>query len=190
MRKLLVVLVLLCVAPAGASPLRLAPEAQRILGAATGAGGFRVDCSYAFRNGDGYAQPAYRRQPAIVWVKPYVCRQVNGLWQRRPVSDLTARALLVLTHETLHVSSFSGARDEALTECRALQMVSSVAVKLGARADVAAALGRRAVSHHLELIARQPRYEHPECRAGGDLDTGSGLDWPNPLASPNVRALR
>lgn len=185
MRKLLLVaIVLFCAAPASGSPLRLVGGAKDAVQVEIGAGAFQVDCSYAFRGGDGFAQPAYRRLPAIVWVKPYVCRRLNQLWRQKTVGEtelpLTARALLVFTHETLHVSPFAGARDEALTECEALQSVARVARRLGVSEDLAKRLGRAAVSHHLALVGHHPHYGHPECRAGGALDLGSGLDWPNP----------
>ena len=74
-------------------------------------------------------------------------------------------ALQTLAHESWHLA---GERDEAVTECNALQTTAWVAERLGATA----AEGQAAARKVYELLyPRMPsEYQTPDCRDGGPLD--------------------
>jgi hypothetical protein len=76
-----------------------------------------------------------------------------------------AWSLNTLAHESYHLA---GVRNEAQTECYALQAIDFVARSLGASADQARAL---AVYSFEQLPGRMPaQYSSPECRDGGQFD--------------------
>jgi hypothetical protein len=77
----------------------------------------------------GHADNARR----VIEVQPFVCTRLNGSLVRRapaysPASFRTAQAILVLVHEAVHLSSYAGWDSEALTECRAIQLVRTTAL--------------------------------------------------------------
>jgi len=123
-------------------------------------------------------------QELRMWfVLPGLCREAN--WFRRhqaapytKESFRQALALLVMTHESIHLSkTFPGAQSEAQTECLALQVVHDVAVGLGASDAVARAIGHEAMRWDATLPAS---YRSRACRDGGPRDVHPGLgDWPN-----------
>jgi hypothetical protein len=77
----------------------------------------------------------------------------------------TAWSLNALAHESYHLA---GIRDEARTECYALQAIEFVARRLGATPEQARQLATFAFA---ELPRRMPReYTTPECRNGGNYD--------------------
>jgi hypothetical protein len=86
----------------------------------------------------------------------------------------TAWSLNALAHESYHLA---GVRNEARTECYALQAIDFVARRLGASPQQARNLAAYAF---IELPPRMPaEYTSPECRDGGrfDLRPGSAV-WP------------
>jgi hypothetical protein len=88
--------------------------------------------------------------------------------------DDLATAVDVLTHESVHLS---GVMDEAVTECRSLQLMARTAERLGATPSQAHALA----AHQLDAnYGRLPdRYQSAECRDGGALDLRPGDPvWP------------
>ena len=145
---------------------------------------FQLDCTYAAHDAEGLALPAWNGLPASIYVKPWVCERIDHRYgsERQPVGlSALAKALLVLTHESVHVSDFAGARDEALTECQALQLVATVARALGSSPAEARALGKAALVHHASLLARYaPHYTATGCYDDGALDIHpDSHDWPN-----------
>ena len=83
-------------------------------------------------------------------------------------------SLNTLAHESYHLA---GVRDEATTQCYALQAVGFVARRLGATEAQASALGEWAATN---LPARMPpEYSSPQCRDGGTLDLHPNAPgWP------------
>jgi hypothetical protein len=76
-----------------------------------------------------------------------------------------AWSLNALAHESYHLA---GVRNEARTECYALQAIDFVARRLGASPEQARALATFAFG---QLPRRMPpEYSSPECRNGGRLD--------------------
>jgi hypothetical protein len=86
----------------------------------------------------------------------------------------TAWSLNALAHESYHLA---GVRNEARTECYALQAIDFVARRLGASPRQARQLAQFAFS---ELPDRMPaEYTSPDCRDGGKLDLRPGDPvWP------------
>lgn len=77
----------------------------------------------------------------------------------------TAWSLNALAHESYHLA---GVRNEAQTECYALQAIDFVARQLGATSDEARQLAAFAFE---ELPPRMPdEYSSPQCRNGGEYD--------------------
>jgi hypothetical protein len=83
-------------------------------------------------------------------------------------------AVQVLAHESLHLA---GVRNEAQTECAAVQRVDEVAEALGATPDEARALATR---YYDEIYPRMPdAYRSAECRDQGELDASpDNPEWP------------
>jgi hypothetical protein len=76
-------------------------------------------------------------------------------------------AVHVLTHETIHVT---GVRDEAQTECKAMQLDVGMATLLGAEPQAAEEL---AVAYWRDIYPwMPPSYRSDECTPGGALDAG------------------
>ncbi len=77
-------------------------------------------------------------------------------------------AVHTLTHEAIHMR---GVRDEAMTECLAMQHDSAMAGALGAPPDAARAL---AVTYWSAIYPDMPSgYRSEECGPDGELDSGS-----------------
>ena len=78
-------------------------------------------------------------------------------------------SLNTLAHESYHLA---GVRNEAETECYALQAIDFVARRLGASPDQ----GRALAAFSFDQLPRRmpPEYSSPECRDGGRLDLHPG----------------
>jgi hypothetical protein len=115
-------------------------------------------------------------EPDRAWLTLETCQHL-GDWHRSDRTDPSLDevvAVHVLTHEAMHVS---GDRNEATTECRALQRDSRTVVLLGGTAGQGRALAQRVAT---EVYPRMPdEYRTAECRPGGalDLTPGDG-SWP------------
>ncbi len=92
------------------------------------------------------------------------CAEHAGAACGTAAADL-ALAVDVLAHEAWHLA---GERDEAVTECRAVQTLASTAQRLGATAEQGRALARIHLATGYERLPR--RYRSPACRDGGALD--------------------
>jgi len=130
----------------------------------------------------------------LIELRPVICKNVNALssapataYSRRSFTQ--AQALLVLVHEAVHLSAYEGGRDEALTECRAIQLMRETALTLGVGEATARALGHEALRFDARLpgpgnwmvgLHEIPNYHAPDCYDGGTLDTHpESNDWPN-----------
>jgi hypothetical protein len=115
-------------------------------------------------------------EPDRAWLTLETCQHL-GSWYRSdheaPTRD-EAIAVHVLTHEAMHVA---GGRDEATTECRALQRDARTVVLLGGTAEQGSALATRIAT---EVYPTMPdEYRSSECRPGGALDrTPDDGAWP------------
>jgi hypothetical protein len=129
-----------------------------------------------------------------ITLQPSLCRRINELVAApaaggTPAAGAQARALLVLAHEAVHLSSYAGRTNEALTECRAIQLVATTARALGVDAATASALGHEALRFDALLpgpgdwlvgLGEVPSYHSPDCYDGGPLDIHpDSSDWPN-----------
>ena len=84
-----------------------------------------------------------------------------------------AWSLNALAHESYHLA---GVRNEAQTECYALQAIDFVARRLGAPQAQARSLAAFAFA---QLPSRMPpEYSSPKCRDGGVYDLGGDSVWP------------
>lgn len=115
-------------------------------------------------------------EPDRAWLTLETCQHL-GSWYRSDRTDPSldeAIAVHVLTHEAMHVA---GERDEAVTECRALQRDERTVVLLGGSPAQGSALAEWIAT---EVYPTMPdEYRSAECRAGGALDRtpGDGI-WP------------
>jgi hypothetical protein len=177
-----------------AHPLRLRAEARAVPTAVAGPG-VKVRCTVppadvTLAEAFGHADPGTRS----IELAPSICRALNGLVTTparpsSPASFAQARALLVLVHESVHVSDYSGRDDEALTECRAIQLVAENALVIGVSEQTARALGHEAMRYDARLpgpadwrvgLGEIPSYHAPDCGDGGPLDIHpESSDWPN-----------
>jgi hypothetical protein len=134
-------------------------ECQTLGGAFVDAG---AELGYVPFGADGEPEP----RTLIKW-EP--CRDLMA-WLRSGKGDPTHEqvvAVHVLSHEAMHMS---GIRDEARTECAALQRDARTARLLGATAEQARAL---AAAYWRRTYPRMPGgYRSAECRPGGALDEG------------------
>ena len=94
-----------------------------------------------------------------------ICTSLIRLRQGKPVAvDDGSLAVEALAHESYHLA---GVRDEAATQCYALQAMRFVASQLGVSAEAAE-------SYVAAAVARYPRlpdaYRSFDCREGGTLD--------------------
>lgn len=182
---LLLALVLAANATAARLNFRVVAALEPIAGA-----GISVDCHLNRPEALGHAFRARR----VIGVRPWVCRRANAALATQPepfseASYRTAFSILILTHEAVHLSSYAGATDEALTECRAIQLVHDVALRLGATEAVARALGHEALRYDAQLpgyddyrvgLGEIPNYHATGCYDGGELDIHpDSSDWPN-----------
>jgi hypothetical protein len=104
------------------------------------------------------------------------CVAQNGPALCSGAVDAELLALHTLAHETWHVR---GIRDEATTDCYALQSVAAVAQTLGAGAVDADALATYYAAHFDAIRRPPPLYRSAECRNGGTLDLRRAVtSWP------------
>jgi hypothetical protein len=176
----------------GATELQLNAEAVNAVATIAGHG-MPVRCAVPRAGAaEALGHADWRRE--TIELAPSVCRRVNALaaepaQPQSPASYSQAEALLVLVHESVHLSSYSGSYDEALTECRAIQLVRGAALLLGTNDDVARALGHEAMRFDAELpgpgnwmvgLREIANYHSPDCYDGGPLDIHpDSTDWPN-----------
>jgi len=153
-------------ASAGTLPT-LKPVAYNALKSVAGSYRFGVDCTYDPQStaAEGLALPPYHGERAQVFVRPWICaaanRAASGRWDAS--NGTQAMALLVLVHESVHVSPFPGARVEHLTECRALTLLPSLLTALNAPARVVPAFEAWASQAHARLLASDPLVYGPAC---------------------------
>jgi hypothetical protein len=152
--------------------------------------GIKVNC--ALRRPEALGHAFVQRR--VIGVRPWVCRRINGLLLDAALLDTAdsyaeAWSLLILTHEAVHLSSYDGAADEALTECRAIQLVRDVARAAGLSDQIAVGLGHEALRYDAVLpgygdyrvgLGLIPNYHATGCYDGGPLDIHpDSSDWPN-----------
>lgn len=115
-------------------------------------------------------------EPDRAWLTLETCQHL-GSWYRSDHEAPTleeAIAVHVLTHEAMHVA---GDRNEATTECRALQNDARTVVLLGGSAEQGSALAERIVTDVYPTMSEE--YRTAECRPGGALDlTPEDGSWP------------
>lgn len=116
------------------------------------------------------------RQPRRINLAPGVCAELDAFTARPGRATATsalATAVDTLVHEAVHTL---GVRDEATTECYAMQNVEEVARRLGATKELAAALVD-VLWRDYSKESMPEGYWSAECRNGGehDLDPDSDL---------------
>lgn len=105
-------------------------------------------------------------QPRWLHLAPDVCTDVQALLSTRLANARRAGALAVVIHETLHAY---GIRNEAQTNCFAIQLVPYFGLNLGmshARAEYLGTLARNYVRGH----APPGYWNSAQCRDGGAWD--------------------
>jgi hypothetical protein len=85
---------------------------------------------------------------------------------------VSARALTVLAHESVHLRVV---KNEAVTQCYAMQSVAQVARAFGASAEDGRALA--ALEYADDYPHMPPAYRSPDCHPGGSLDLTPGTSW-------------
>jgi len=129
-------------------------------------------------SGDGYYSLLGFYSPLMphwIHLSPNVCRGIETLLYHRPLypNRILANAVDTVTHEMIHAL---GIRNEAMTECYAMQVSVVMALRLGVPATYAYQLA------HLNLInyyLHPPRYiDTGRCREGGAWDLQP--DGPSP----------
>jgi hypothetical protein len=189
MKRFAVVLLIPLVFATAAGAARLDGRAVAALESVAGP---RIAVHCRLRRPEALGHAFFARR--VIGVRPWICRRVNGLLLDAPEpyspdSYLAAWAVLILTHEAVHLSDYAGARNEALTECRAIQLVRQVALALGTTDEVARALGHEAMRYDAMLpgfgdyrvgLGLLPNYHATGCEDGGPLDIHpDSSDWPN-----------
>lgn len=102
-----------------------------------------------------------------------VCNALLGFPRTRSLTR-ASHDLLLLAHELQHAG---GVSDEAIAECYGLQSVESLALALGADAELAVLVAYLAwrVNYREDLL----KYRSPECHNRGALDLRPATnDWP------------
>jgi hypothetical protein len=140
-------------------PPRLLPVVMRVLERDLARAAVAVDCTYAARQAEGFAQPAWRGFAPRIYLKQHVCDGANAAAttcrsRTCPAAEVGA-ALLVLVHEAMHVA---GVTDETAAECAALDRVPSAAAALGVAPVHLAALIAGAHARHARLRAEHGAY--------------------------------
>ena len=135
----------------------------------------RCDDGYAFTGvGSDAAGVAFITR-SLAYLEPGVCRSLYRVAFEHRVGnrDDAAFAITVLAHEATHLR---GVRDEAETECYALQEGAALGRRLGLDGAAARALMRGQLDRDLsdESVARLDYRLSPECRNGGTLDLRQG----------------
>ena len=101
-----------------------------------------------------------------VELSPRICKALAPV--RTGKSTLANDALVVLTHEAVHLKGPDGIEDEAQTDCYAAQLVPDVARPFGISRSAARAIGLMHLRFAQPLMPAQ--YRSPECRNGGRFD--------------------
>lgn len=147
---------------------RYTAEASRIAGRPVTV---RCDDSYAFTGVGSDAAGVAFIPRALAFLQPGICRSLYRIAFEKRVGarDDAAFALTVLAHEATHLR---GIRDEAATECYALQEGVALGERLGVDGETARALMRAQRDRDLSdaSIARLDYRLPPGCRNGGSLD--------------------
>jgi hypothetical protein len=86
-------------------------------------------------------------------------------------ADHLVHAIVTLAHESIHLR---GEKDEAATQCYAVQLAARTAQLLGVPRAPAAAVGRYALARQRYMPAD---YQSSECRPGGTLDLHPETTW-------------
>ena len=112
-----------------------------------------------------------RLQPRWLHLAPRICRAMETLLTSRPVypNVITANALSTVAHEMLHAM---GIRNEAMTECFAMQTGDVLGWHLGIRGQYLRGLSRLFLAANRAL---PPRYrDAARCREDGAWDLAPG----------------
>ena len=113
---------------------------------------------------DGVAQVGGR----LAYLAPQRCYDLYRLAFEGDVSfSQTARAVAVLAHEAWHLA---GVREEAKTECYALQSGVDLGRRLGLDGDTARRMMRQQLVENAGRGAASEYVVGPECHDGGELD--------------------
>lgn len=165
--------------PAAAAPdQRLSAIAGEIVGSPV-----RLECKPKQAFPGGAIGTAFHGR-ALIWLREDHCAMLQRFvrapakppWVPLPLPSLDptyttlVNAATAVAHEAWHLR---GVRDEATTDCYAVQLTWRVLVRLGARVAWARAFARTWVPmvHGLPAIA--------DCRDGGLLDLDPRPGWPN-----------
>jgi hypothetical protein len=116
---------------------------------------------------DGVAEVGGR----LAYLAPDRCEELYRLAFEGETTGGTARGIAVLAHEAWHLQ---GVRDEATTECYALQSGVELGERLGLSADEARRLMRQALAQNQGGRTNLEYHVGPECRDGGSLDLDPG----------------
>lgn len=135
----------------------------------------RCDDGYAFTGVGSDAAGVAFIPRALSYIEPGICRSLYRVLSEGRVGsrEATAFAISVLAHEATHLR---GVRNEAETECFALQE----GVELGRRLGLDPATARSLMRYQLDRdlsdasVARLDYRLSPECRNGGRLDLRPG----------------
>lgn len=147
---------------------RFTAEAGRIAGRPV-----RVICDsdYAFTGVGSDAAGIAFIPRGLAYLEPTVCRSLYrvAFEHRVGARDDAAFAITVLSHEATHLG---GVRNEAETECYALQEGVGLGVRLGLSRTTARALMRAQLDRDLsdETVQRVDYRLPPGCHDGGSLD--------------------
>lgn len=142
---------------------RLSTEASRIAGHPVS---IRCDDSGAYVGAVQHADGVAVVGGDTAYLTPDRCLDLYRLAFKGQVTESqTGRSLAVLAHESWHLR---GVRDEATTECYALQS----GVELGRRLGLSESVARRLMRQQLgeNRLRRGDYVVPPECREGGSLD--------------------
>ena len=145
---------------------RFSAEASRIAGHTVT---IRCDTSGrhvgAVQHSDGIAEVGGR----LAYLTPDRCLDLYRLTYEDHVSDSqTARSIAVLAHEAWHLR---GVRNEATTECYALQSGVELGRRLGLSEGAARRMMRQQLAENALRSGSSAEYRvSGECRNGGDLD--------------------
>jgi hypothetical protein len=151
---------------------RYSTEASRIAGHVVTV---RCDDDYAFTGVGSDAAGVAFIPRSLAYIEPRLCRTLYRVTfeSRVGARDDAALAITVLAHEATHLR---GVRNEAETECFALQEGVALGRRLGLAADMARLLMRDQRIRDLSdaSIARLDYRLPSECRNGGALDLRPG----------------
>ncbi len=124
------------------------------------------------RGASGFVSPKHH----IVHLSPAVCSRLDALVYRgeRAVDFYASNAVRTLIHEAIHAA---GIWPEGEVECYATQLVSEMALELGADASYGAALRKLHWQWQMnEDVRAGSEYYVSDCRAGGPFDLRLGSE--------------